>query len=99
MKLADAALGFSLLASFGLFLVYVFQMGVFSLLGFEYAGLMGALDLWPNVERLLPFAIGMTLISLTIVILLQWLEQSKVSATSRISNNSLWIHSYQGQLL
>jgi hypothetical protein len=99
MKIADIALGFSLLAGFGLFLVYVFQIGIFSLIGFEYAGLMGALDFWSNIDRLLPFALGIALMSLVILMLLQWLEQTKSNPMNRISNNSWWIQLLSGAII
>jgi hypothetical protein len=88
-----------MLSGFGLFLLYVFPLGVFSLVGFEFVGLTGAFDVWPNIEHLLPFALGVVASALAILMGLQSIQQLGANPFGWLAKRSWWLQLCSGVLV
>ena len=71
----DYKLLISLIAVYGVLLLYVYQFGFFSIVGFEHAGLTSPLDIWSNAAFILAYAIPTAMASLLVIMLIQYSAQ------------------------
>ena len=60
MPTLDYKIAASALVGYGLVLLYLYQIGFFSIVGFEFAGLIGALDIWATLRFVFAFVAGIT---------------------------------------
>ena len=72
----DYKLAIFTVATYGLLLVYAFQIGFFTLIGFHYAGLSGTLSFWTNSVLALTYAIPTAAAFLILLIVFQVSSQA-----------------------
>jgi len=58
---AHVSLILSFAAAYGLMLLYLYQVGFFTLVGFEFAGLTTTLDLWSNAGKVLVYTVAIAM--------------------------------------
>jgi hypothetical protein len=88
MVMLDYKLLISVSLGYGFILLIAFQLGFFSVVGFEYAGLIGASDIWANFGVIA--GCGGAIVALLVVILIgfQVSEQSGFDVVRWIADHS-----------
>jgi hypothetical protein len=90
--IAMPAIDYKILISFslgyGFILLAAFQLGFFVIVGFRYAGLIGAIDIWANIGVVAGYGAAIIALMLVLLIVFQVADQSGFDLVRWIADHS-----------